>query len=207
MQISGFRKLKLANCASIAADLRPIPVFRVIEMSATNDQTPQHVDGAGAPSWTRAAAGILGAAVALLLSVSAAAAAAAPCRNYPAAAAHAIKPRVEAARLVEREAADRLTGLDTRPWSYLVGQARATADAIGEARALQNEDGLERCPDPVPHVRRVCATAALALATALEEQAAGVTFGIAKQSYAQAMAICESFMGLAPLHTFLRASD
>jgi hypothetical protein len=172
----------------------------------TNDQTLRHVDGAGAPSGRRAAAGILMVGLIVVLSVSAAAAAA-PCRNYPAAAAHAIKPRVEAARLVEREAADRLIGLDTRPWSYLIGQARATADAIGEARALADEDGLERCPDPVPHVRRVCATAALALAAAIEEEAASATTGVSKQIYAQAIAICESFMGLAPLHTFLRAPD
>jgi hypothetical protein len=142
---------------------------------------------------------------AVLFSISAAAAAA-PCRDYPAVAAHAIKPRVEALRLVEREAADRLIGLDTRPWTYLIGQAGAAANAIGETRALQDEDGLGRCPDVVSHVRRVCATAALALAGALEEQAAGAS-GISRQIYAQAMAICEGFIGLAPLHTFLRASD
>jgi hypothetical protein len=145
--------------------------------------------------------------LAVLLSIfAAAAAAAASCRDYPAAAAHAIKPRVEVLRLVEREAADRLIGLDTRPWTYLIGQAGAAANAIGETRALQDEDGLGRCPDVIPHVRRVCATAALALASALEEQAAGAS-GTSRQIYAQAMAICESFMGLAPLHTFLRTSD
>jgi hypothetical protein len=143
--------------------------------------------------------------LAVLVSTSAATAAAS-CRGYPAAAAHAIKPRVEALRLVEREAADRLIGLDTRPWTYLIGQAGAAANVIGEARALQDEDGLGRCPDAIAHVRRVCATAALALASALEEQAAGAS-GISRPIYAQAMAICESFMGLAPLHTFLRAAD
>ncbi len=145
------------------------------------------------------------AAFAILLPVSAAAAATS-CRDYPADAARAIKPRVEALRLVEREAADRLIGLDTRPWTYLIGQAGAAANAIGETRALQDEDDLGRCPQAVAHVRRVCATAALALAGALAEQAAG-TSGISRRIYAQAMAICESFMGLAPLHTFLRASD
>jgi len=169
-------------------------------MPATNDQAIQRVDGA-AVSVNRTAAGICIAALAILLSASAATAAAAPCRNYPAAAGRAIKPRVEAVRLVEREAADRLTGLDTRPWPYLVGQARAAAAVIGEARALQDEDGLERCPDAVPHVRRVCAIATLALTGALEEQAAGATTQISKQIYGQAMAICESFIGLAPLRT------
>jgi len=109
--------------------------------------------------------------------------------------------------LVEREAADRLIGLDTRPWPHLVGQARAAAGAIGEPRALQDEDGLDRCPEAVPHVRRVCITAALALAGALEEQAAGPASQISKQIYAQAMVICEGFMGLAPLRTPWRAPD
>ena len=132
---------------------------------------------------------------------------AAPCGNYPAVAARAIKPRVEALRLLEREAADRRAGLDTHPWPYLVGQARAVAAAIGETRALQDEDGLDRCPDPVPHVRRVCASAALALAAALEEEGAGGLSKISKQIYGQSMAICEGFMGLAPLRTALRDSD
>jgi hypothetical protein len=146
------------------------------------------------------------AALATLCSASAAAEAA-PCRNYPATAAHAVKPRVEAVRLVEREAADRLIGLDTRPWPYLVGQARAAADAIGEPRALREEDGLDRCSEPVSRVRRICATAALALASALEEQAAGAATGMSRQIYAQAMALCESFMGQTPLRSFLRTSD
>jgi hypothetical protein len=156
----------------------------------------------GHPRWGRSVR-ICGAALAILCSFPVTAEAA-PCRNYPTAAARAIKPRVEALRLVEREAADRMMGLDTRPWPYLVGQSRAVANTIGEVRALQDEDGLDRCPDAVPHVRRVCATAALALAGALEEQAAGAATKLSKQIFAQAMAICESFMGLAPLRTALR---
>ena len=153
------------------------------------------------------AAGIFIVSLAILCSSSAGALAAAPCRNYPATAARAIKPRVEALRLVEREAADRLTGLDTRSFPFLSGQAHAAAEAIGGARALQDEDALDRCPDAVPHVRRVCATAALALAGALEEQAAGAASQISKQIYGQAMAICEGFVGLAPLRTALRTSE
>ena len=170
-----------------------------------SDPTLGRVDEAGV-SVNCTAVGISTAALATLLSASAAAAAA-PCLNYPAAAAHAIKPRVEAVRLVEREAADRLVGLDTRTWPYLVGQARAAASVIGETRALQDEDGLDRCPDAVPHVRRVCATAGLALAGVLEEQGAGAASKIAKQIYAQAMAICESFIGLRPLRSPLRIPD
>jgi hypothetical protein len=134
-------------------------------------------------------------------------AAAASCSGYPAAAARALKPRVEALRLTEREASDRLTGLDTRPYSYLAGQARAAAAAIGDAKALQEEDGLSRCPEPVAHVRRICAMAALALAGAIEELAAGGATSLSKRTYAEAMGICEALIGLKPLQTRLRTAD
>jgi hypothetical protein len=132
---------------------------------------------------------------------------AASCRDYLPAAARAVKPRVEALRMVEREAADRMQGLDTRPYAYLAGQARAAADAIGEARALADEDDLEKCPAAVPHVRRVCATAARALAFALDEQASGLASQISRQIFAQAMLICEGLISLSPLRTPYRASE
>jgi hypothetical protein len=146
-------------------------------------------------------------ALAIIVSSCGAAEAAAPCRGYPAVTARAIKSRVEAVRLIERELGDRLIGLDTRPFTYLAAQARAAAAAIGEAKALQEEDGLDRCPDPVPHVRRICAMAALALASAIEEQAAGRASSVWKQAYADAMALCEGHMGLAPGHSRLRTLD
>jgi hypothetical protein len=178
--------------------------FEATAMPATIKQ-PQRVDRVEVPA-NRATFGVCIIALAFLLPASMATAAA-PCRNYPALVARAIKPRVEAVRLTEREAADRLIGLDTRPWSYLAGQARAAANVIGEARALREEDGLDRCPDAVPRVRRVCATAGLALAGVLEEQGVGAASQISKQIYAQAMAVCEGLIGLTPLRTSLRASD
>jgi hypothetical protein len=144
--------------------------------------------------------------LAILLSTGGSVAAAS-CQAYPAVAARAIKPRVEALRLLEREAADRLLGLDTRPYPYLAGQARAAATAIGNVKALQEEDDLDRCAVPVPHVRRVCATAALALAGVIEEQAAGAAGDLSKRTYAQAMTICEGLTGLKPLQTGLRTPD
>jgi hypothetical protein len=134
-------------------------------------------------------------------------AAAASCLGYPALAARAIKSRVEGVRLVEREAGDRLVGLDTRPFPYLAAQARAAAAVIGEAKALQEEDELDRCPNPVAHVRRVCAMAALALANAIEEQEAGRASTISKQAYAEAMAACEGHMGLGPARSRFRTLD
>jgi hypothetical protein len=146
-------------------------------------------------------------AVLAILLAAGGPAGAASCQGHPALVARALKPRVEALRLVEREASDRLIGLDTRPYSYLAGQARAAAAAIGDAKALQEEDELSRCPEPVPHVRRVCAMAALALAGAIEEAAAGSASTLSKRSYAEAAGICESLMGLKPLQTRLRTSD
>jgi hypothetical protein len=142
-----------------------------------------------------------------MLLAAASRAEAASCRDYPAAAARALKPRVEALRMVEREAADRMQGLDTRPYTYLAGQARAAAEAIGQARALADEDDLAKCPAAVPHVRRVCASAARALALALDEQASGGAGLISRQIYAQAMPICEGLTSLSPLRTTYRASD
>jgi hypothetical protein len=147
------------------------------------------------------------AVLAVLLAVCGQAVAAAPCRDYPAVVVHALKPRVEALRLIEREAADRLRGLDTRTFDYLAGQARAAAATIDDAKALQDEDGLGHCPEPVAHVRRVCGIAALALAAVLDEQAAGGASAISKQAYGEAMAICESFTRSTPLSSVFRMPD
>jgi len=146
------------------------------------------------------------AAVAVLLAAGDRASAAS-CSGYPAAAARAIKARVEALRLVEREASDRLIGLDTRPYLYLAAQARAAAAAIGDAKALQEEDELSRCPEPVAHVRRICAMASLALGGAIDEQAAGGATSLSKRTYAEAIGICEGLIGLKPLQTQLRTPE
>ena len=152
----------------------------------------------------RALAGGL-ALLAVLLSEEGSAAAS--CQGYPSLAARAIKSRVEALRLTEREASDRLLGLDTRPFPYLAGQARAVAPAIADAKGLQEEDELGRCPQAVPHVRSVCATAALALAGAIEEQAAGGASILSKRAYAEAMGICEGLVGLKSLQSDFRTPD
>ena len=65
---------------------------------------------------------------------------AASCRGYRQDVRAAIKKQVEALRALERETADRLKGLDTRPFDYLLSRARATTQvrrqlyhAAGEA--------------------------------------------------------------------------
>jgi hypothetical protein len=132
---------------------------------------------------------------------------AASCRGYPKDIRAAIKKHVEALRALEHEAADRLKGLDTRTYEFLLVQARAATEAIANKDALAEEEGLDRCRDGVPPVRRTCAQAARALVSVIEEQAAGAASKASKQSYAEAMPRCERWMNVVPLSTVFRASD
>lgn len=142
---------------------------------------------------------------------------AASCRGYPQGIRAAIKKQVEVLRALEREAVDRLKGLDTRPFDYLLDRARAAAGVIGDKDALAAEDGLSRCPQSIPPVRRVCTEAAHALVSLIEQQAAGSATmqakqaeakqAEAKQAYARAMPQCERWMDFAPLVTVFRTSD
>jgi hypothetical protein len=147
---------------------------------------------------------------------------AASCRGYPQGVRAAIKKQVEVLRALEREAADRLKGLDTRPFDYLLDQVRAAAGAIDDKDAQAAEDGLSRCPQSIPPVRRVCTEAAHALVSLIEQQAAGSATtqakqaeakqaeakqAEAKQAYARAMPQCERWMDFAPLVTVFRTSD
>ena len=148
---------------------------------------------------------LMAAALALLLPEPATAQS---CRDYPSGALVArIKTRVEALRRIEREAADRTIGLDTRPYDWLLGQARGAADAIADPAALAAEDALARCRNYIRPVRRECAGAAAMLVRMLEELDAGAASRESKAAYAQAMPQCERHMKLAPLSTPLRTTD
>jgi len=78
---------------------------------------------------------------------------------------------VETLRVTEREAADRLKGLDTRAFDYLAQQVRAATDVIADRNALKDEEQLGQCPGAIAPVRRICAQAAQALLDLLEQQA------------------------------------
>jgi hypothetical protein len=146
-------------------------------------------------------------AVLVTILASSAQAGTVPCRGYPESVRLEVKRGLEALRQVEREAVDRIAGLDTRPFGYLASQARAAADVIANQRALAAEEALARCRNHVRPVRTICRGAALALAKAIEEQAAGVASKASKQAYAEVMAPCEQWMGLTPLKTALRSTD
>ena len=129
------------------------------------------------------------------------------CRGYPQDVRAAIKKHVEALRALEHEATDRLKGFDTRPFDYLIGRARATAAVIADKDALAAEETLSRCPQTIPPVRRVCAEAAQALVSLIDEQAAGAATAASKQLYAQAMPQCERWIGFVPFITVFRTID
>jgi hypothetical protein len=147
--------------------------------------------------------------------------AAASCRGHQHAVPAAIKKQVQVLRALEHEATDRLKGLDTRPFDYLLGQARAAAGVIGDKDALAAEEGLSRCPQSIPPVRRVCTEAAHALVGLIEHAGDSPTTQAkpaeakqaeakqteAKQAYARAMPQCERWMDFAPLATVFRTSD
>lgn len=132
---------------------------------------------------------------------------AASCGSYPKDIRAAIKKHVETLRALERETTDRLKGLDTRTFDYLAAQARAASGVIADKDALVAEEELSRCRESIPPVRRVCAQAAQALVSLIDEQAAGAATTASKQLYAQAMPRCERWMGLAPFITVFRTID
>jgi hypothetical protein len=121
---------------------------------------------------------------------------AASCRGYPQGVRAVLKKQVEALRALERETADRLKGLDTRPFDYLLSRARATAQVIADKDALVAEESLSRCREAVPPVRRVCAEAAQALVSLIETLETGAVASHPKQVYARAMPQCEQMDGL-----------
>jgi hypothetical protein len=127
------------------------------------------------------------------------------CRNYPESARPQLRPKVEAVRQIEREAADRLRGLDTRTFPFLAGELRKAADLIADAKVVEEEAvGVAKCQNPVAPVRAVCRGAALALATAIDEQEKEAATKASRQAYGEAMARCEPLIGLQPLSTAWR---
>lgn len=144
--------------------------------------------------------------VATVLAIPCAAEAAA-CRGYPESVRLLIKGRVEAIRLLEREAADRLVGLDTRTFPFLAGEARKAAELIASPADLAEEDELQRCRNHVQPVRGICRGAALALAAVFDEHEVGTAGTDTRRTYAEAMPRCELLMKLPPLSTAIRITN
>jgi hypothetical protein len=149
-------------------------------------------------------------AVVMLMALAVVAAQAQPvsCRNYPDSIRPSLRPRVDALRRLEREADDRLRGLDTRTYPFLAGEVRKQADLIADAKMLENEEaGAKPCRNAVPLVRAICRTAALAFAAAIDDEEKGDANKDNRKAYGESMTTCERLMGLGPLNTPWRTGD
>ena len=130
------------------------------------------------------------------------------CRNYPETVRPLVRPRLEALRRLEREADDRLRGLDTRTYPFLAGEARKAADLIADAKMLENEEaGTKACRNAVPMVRANCRAAALAFAASLDDEEKGEANKDNRKAYGDSMVECERSMGLGPLNTPWRGTE
>jgi hypothetical protein len=128
------------------------------------------------------------------------------CRGYPpASVVMQVLSRVEALRRIEREAADRIAGLDTRPYEWLLEQAKAGEAAIAVPTLLAAEEALGRCRNFIQPVRMSCALGAAALVRVIGELVAGEATAEAKMAYAQVMPKCEQALKIKSIETTLRA--
>jgi hypothetical protein len=151
----------------------------------------------------------LGLAIGLALSMPASAQTY-DCRRYPPAdVAASLKAQAEAMRKIELETSDRIRGLDTRPYDWLLEQARAAEKEISVPAPLKAEDKLfDRCRNAVRPVRRGCAAASAALVEVIDELAtAGKARRESRQVYLQTMPLCERWLGLTPQESALRTVE
>ena len=142
----------------------------------------------------------------ILVSLAAQDASAQECRNYLLAARADIGKHVATMQRLEHEASDRLKGLDSRPFAFLLGEARKTATIIADP-ALQGAGGSTDCRDPAHPVRRICLDAAQAWVEVLEKYVANPKPAYDRQRFAATVEDCEKLMDLKPLKSAIRATD
>jgi hypothetical protein len=128
------------------------------------------------------------------------------CRNYLQAARADIGKHVAAMQRLEHEASDRSKGLDSRPFDFLLGEARKTAAIIADP-ALQGAGGSRDCRDPAHPVRRICLDAAQAWVDVLAKYIANPKPDYDKPRFAATVEDCEKLMDLKPLKSVIRATD
>jgi hypothetical protein len=131
---------------------------------------------------------------------------AADCRTYVRDVQKAIKTHVTALQRTEHEASDRLKGLDSRPFDFLLGEAKKAAAIIADPPALEDEKTLERCRPAVRPIRKPCAHAALMLVDILGKHLANEKPDNDRAQYASLVAECEKAMGLKPVQSVIRAT-
>lgn len=134
-------------------------------------------------------------------------ASAADCRWFGRDAQRAIKHHVAALQRIEHEASDRTKGLDSRPFPFLLGEARKVTAIIADPAALEDEKQLQRCRNWTQPVRTICAGSAQSLVDVLDKHVATERPDYDKKQYADSVATCEKFMDLKPLKSVLRGTE
>jgi hypothetical protein len=128
------------------------------------------------------------------------------CRNYLQAARADIGKHVAAMQRYEHEVSDRLKGLDSRPFDFLLGEARKTAAIIADP-SLQPRDGAQDCRDPAHPVRRLCADAAQAWIDVLQKYQSTPKPDYDRPRFAATVEDCEKLMNLKPLKSPIRGTE
>jgi hypothetical protein len=129
------------------------------------------------------------------------------CKGFLHAARASMGDDVAALRRVEHEAADRLKGLDTRPFEVLRDEARKTTAVIGHPDILKLEESLKRCRNWTQPVHKICADAGQMLAEILDKHVAAPKPGYDQAAYAAAIGECERLMGVKPLASAIRGTE
>jgi len=129
------------------------------------------------------------------------------CRNFAREAQAAFAREVKALRQYESEAADRLKGLDSRPFSFMRDEAKKAVAVIADTERLKDEEALARCRNATKPIRRICAGSAQLLLDILDKHVTSAAPEYDKPQYASAMAECETLLGLKPLTTRIRGTD
>ena len=129
------------------------------------------------------------------------------CRGFAREVKAAIGSHVVALQRYEQEAADRLKGLDSRPYDFLLGEARKTTAVIADAAALKDEEELQRCRNATKPIRKLCADAAQRLVDILDRHVATAKPDYDRAQYATLMGECEKLMALKPLKSAIRGTE
>jgi hypothetical protein len=132
---------------------------------------------------------------------------AASCRWFRQEAQSAIKGHVAALQRYEHEASDRLKGHDSRPFDFLLGEARKMTAIIADPKWLKDEESLQRCRNATRPIRKICAEAAQMLVAVLEKHVATPKPDSEKAKYAAAIGECEHLMDLKPLKSAIRGIE
>ena len=132
---------------------------------------------------------------------------AADCRWHGRDTRNAISTHVAALQRIEHEASDRIKGLDSRPFDFLLGEARKTMTIVADPAALEDEKTLERCRNATTPIRKGCASAAQMLVEIVEKHVASEKPEYDKPRYALLMGECAKAMDLKPLKSLIRGNE